>query len=374
MEKSGSTTSPWEDREQTPNLIRNSGFETTTNFPVPDYWGVWDGNIKVPHLAEHIFTLWGVDRSQAWEGRQSMRICRPGDVGSPETKEYDYYNDFYIQSFWYSNIIEVGNPYVFSVYMKADRPGLATQIGINEAGSGYYPAGTTVEVGPTWKRYEVSTGKPLDRDIRFLLEVRPLKKGTIWIDAAQFEKGLTATKYVPNQDDLDEKMERSAQTLQTRVVTLSNPAVVDGRLDDASYKGVSPLTLKTQEGKEPVEKTEAYIFQEGQNLVVGMKCFQKNMAGLKAKAVRHDQEVYNDDCIEIFLDPSFQKKDFYHFAVNFNGVRYDDAKLDSSWNPEWEAKAFKGPDFWSVEMRLPISIFGSKISSNGTWGCEFLPE
>jgi len=94
------------DKELSRNFLRNAAFEDVPDF-VPNYWKP-HGNLMIPVPPERLWENWGVTTDEAWYGRQSLRFSDSG-----------------IQS--HQNGMPVGTPCTFSIYLKADRPGLRSR-------------------------------------------------------------------------------------------------------------------------------------------------------------------------------------------------------------------------------------------------------
>lgn len=85
------------------------------------------------------------------------------------------------------------------------------------------------------------------------------------------------------------------------------------------------------------------------------------------------REVWANDSIEIFLLPKNAYGWYRHLAANPWNKRFTEtcgiAEKGSgadvhSW---WHAKAYSGPDFWSVEIELPFGLFFEFPQKNDVW-------
>ena len=81
-------------------------------------------------------------------------------------------------------------------------------------------------------------------------------------------------------------------------------------------------------------------------------------------ATRHDDAVYLDDALEVFLQPAGSDT-YYQFVVNAAAVKWDGKDQSSSWNAPWDASAHIGQSFWTVEIAIPFSAIGQKTPSEG---------
>ena len=103
--------------------------------------------------------------------------------------------------------MELGKPYTYSVYMKAEKDDVPVllRFGYTHAYAPAVPLQETVKVGKTWQRYVFTKMYPKDIKIdninsiglpQIILAVTLQDDNVkLWIDAAQCEEGTTATPY-----------------------------------------------------------------------------------------------------------------------------------------------------------------------------------
>ena len=78
-----------------------------------------------------------------------------------------------------------------------------------------------------------------------------------------------------------------------------------------------------------------------------------------AKADARDaDQVWQDDCIEFFVEPVKGSGEERHFAVSAGGMLYDSRNNDKAWNGDWTATAKRTPEGWAVEVRIPWATLG----------------
>ena len=84
-----------------------------------------------------------------------------------------------------------------------------------------------------------------------------------------------------------------------------------------------------------------------------------------------DGKVWLEDCFQIFIAPSPEKEEYFHFAGNSAGTLYDAkckaGKRDASWNCDWKAKMEKKADHWSAEVEIPFSALGGSPDNGKYW-------
>lgn len=96
-----------------------------------------------------------------------------------------------------------------------------------------------------------------------------------------------------------------------------------------------------------------------------------------AKATDFDGAVWEDDSVEIHLDPTHSHEKNYQFVVNALGVRFDSIQGDKSFDGIWTAAAKNTPGRWYAEVEIPwttlslekapTDVFGINIAVNSKY-------
>ena len=88
-----------------------------------------------------------------------------------------------------------------------------------------------------------------------------------------------------------------------------------------------------------------------------------------AKARQHDGAVWEDDSVEVFLDPGHGHQEYFQFAGNAIGTRLDARGKDAAWNGEWQFQARAGKGSWSAELAIPFATLQMRApGENAVWG------
>jgi hypothetical protein len=144
-------------------------------------------------------------------------------------------------------------------------------------------------------------------------------------------------------------------------VKTSQPPVIDGKLTDASwrYSGKIEKFIWANGIDEPYYPTEAFLLWDDDNFYLAVKCYESQMDKIKISKTGRDGKVWEDDVVEIFIDPTPDTPKYYHLAVNPIGTLFDQ---EASQKPpkymEWDsdsqiATSITG-DFWLIEMAIPL--------------------
>ena len=140
--------------------------------------------------------------------------------------------------------------------------------------------------------------------------------------------------------------------------------------------------FKVRKGREPEEyvKTAVTVERDGDEIVVRYDCEDNRMDDLAfADRVHDDFGIWQDSGIEIFLNPSADRKTFYQIIVNLAGVVSDqrgvrhgmkNSTVDKSWESGAKAQIEKRADGWKATVRIPVASFEDGVKD--TFPAEFV--
>ncbi len=155
-----------------------------------------------------------------------------------------------------------------------------------------------------------------------------------------------------------------------------NPKL-DGILGDPCWKDAAAQPFKmAYDAKEP--KPDRATTVQGvwteQGVTFAFRLLEPDIASIKAACTVHDQDVYGDDCIEIFLDVEGKRSKYYQIVANSLGALYDGTAAGKEWNTAGtRAAACKDKDFWTLEVFVPFSDFPEKpqVKIGSVWYGNF---
>jgi len=115
--------------------------------------------------------------------------------------------------------------------------------------------------------------------------------------------------------------------------------------------------LVSKDGSEPKNPTRIRI--SGDRKVMIVEFFCKAAKPLSAKFTRHDDTLWNDDCVEVVIADSLKTSArLYHFIVNVNNAVYDAQNGNPAWNcPNFKSTVVQNPEGFYVKMEIPVSEF-----------------
>ena len=132
---------------------------------------------------------------------------------------------------------------------------------------------------------------------------------------------------------------------------------IDGDLNDKTWSGLERMTdfsiLGTK--KQAEKQTRVAVCHDGQRLYIAAWLFEPRLDQLQSSHTKRDGELWEDDCLEIFIDSNNDRKTYYQLIVNPNGALFDSKDGKKSWNGNITAAAAIGQDVWTVELVVPFS-------------------
>ena len=168
--------------------------------------------------------------------------------------------------------------------------------------------------------------------------------------------------------------QRSILSLKKSVKKVADGSIsIDGKLDEAGWKDASVFYLSGLNGAPTEVCTKVRLLRDGKNLYVSYECEEPDMAdGFLQKLSFDDPNIWRNDCVEIFLDPSGKRQGYFQWMVSRNG---DSADLrisrkdgvpshDMKWNSGANVKTAGGKDFWIMEMAVPLASLGTVDEDN----------
>jgi hypothetical protein len=164
-----------------------------------------------------------------------------------------------------------------------------------------------------------------------------------------------------------------------RVPVLGQAPTVDGVLDDV-YKKATPLKFKFLAGGEgkPTAATTAYAVSADKELFLFLTCESPDMDALRADVREHDGQVWQDDSVEIFLDPTNKREvdGYMHLIVNALGTTAEakgpKGDEDFSWTPKLRVKTKVDKKSWTVELAIPFAeMVKDPARMNRVWAANF---
>jgi len=146
---------------------------------------------------------------------------------------------------------------------------------------------------------------------------------------------------------------------------------VDGKIEDAEWSGASVMTGFVTPGKNALVRLQAVfrVMRTEDALYAAVRVPMPPGVKPRGSVTKHDGPVWNDDAVEIFLDPGLTRRNYYQFIGTSKGVTWESHRQDGKWNADWDFKTSTGDGGWEAEFRIPFSSLGVKAPTPGDeWG------
>lgn len=143
---------------------------------------------------------------------------------------------------------------------------------------------------------------------------------------------------------------------------------IDGALTDEAWSQSGLISMIDRGFQPATPATHIRLGWTPTALKIAVVAFEPLMKTLKADVTPENQQpdsrVWEDDSVEIFLQPK-DGKTVYHFIINAAGALYDAANSSNTWSggdPAWKSHAAwgvrRGNDAWTLEMSIPWQSLG----------------
>jgi len=155
---------------------------------------------------------------------------------------------------------------------------------------------------------------------------------------------------------------------------------VDGQLNDPVWKNIPEINgffLMSNGESVPsysaIPKQSSFrIGWTNKAIYIAFRAEELEINKLKSKAIKKDGgPLYKGEHVEIFIVPE-NSETYMQFIVNILGFRWnalgEKAKaLKILAVGNWKAKAFFGKHFYSIEIKIPFSLFNQTPSGGSLW-------
>jgi len=152
------------------------------------------------------------------------------------------------------------------------------------------------------------------------------------------------------------------------VYQVAEEPTIDGKLEEQVWEDIDPVYfVKANKTKDEAKfPTELRAVWTRAGITLGFRMTEPDMDKLKhdiGKNSRDASLMWWNDNVEIFLDPTGERRGYCQFIVNPNGALYDSIGRENlSWDPEGvKAAGHLGKDFWSMEIFVPYGIFDQVV-------------
>jgi len=155
--------------------------------------------------------------------------------------------------------------------------------------------------------------------------------------------------------------------------------VIDADLSDLAWAKATVIENLKQRvpnpGGAPTERTTLRVMYDSNNIYFAVYAYDSEPDKLVVRAMARDGPLYTGDNVQILIDPTQGRRNFYAFTIGPSGGRWDGLRLNSveelpQWDTIWEARARRVPDGWVAEVAIPFKSV-SYVEGQSDWAFEF---
>ena len=122
----------------------------------------------------------------------------------------------------------------------------------------------------------------------------------------------------------------------------------------------------------PSRATSVRVCRDDKNLYIGFECHEPAIAQVPLLK-QPLKGVWSEENVQVWISVPAQEKDFFLFAVDPNGSRYQKSLREGvQWSPEWDVQTSRTAEGWIAELAIPFASLGVKESPQGaSWRINF---
>ncbi|HUR32274.1 MAG TPA: DUF5916 domain-containing protein [Vicinamibacterales bacterium] len=166
--------------------------------------------------------------------------------------------------------------------------------------------------------------------------------------------------------------------LTMRAVRIDVPLTIDGRLDEAIYSTVPPVSGFVQqephEGQPATEDTDLWVFFDDRNLYIAGRMWDSHPERIQANELRRDnRNIGQNDSFSVSLDTFYDRRSGYYFQTNsIGGVREalvadERSGNNFDWNTVWDTHSAVFEQGWATEMVIPFKSLRYRQRGDQVW-------
>ena len=166
-----------------------------------------------------------------------------------------------------------------------------------------------------------------------------------------------------------------------RAVRLPQPLALDGRLDEAVYRNVLPITglvqIAPDEGAPASEATEAWILFDDTAVYLAARCFDSapESEWIANELRRDTTQLRVNDTFGVMFDTFYDRRSGVVFYTNPLGAIADfefsnEGAPNADWNPIWDVRTGRFDGGWTVEMQIPFKSLRYRPGTDQVWGVQ----
>ena len=195
---------------------------------------------------------------------------------------------------------------------------------------------------------------------------------------------IPAQPVIGRADDSRAAAETAALTAVRRIqaVRIDSPIEIDGLLNEPIWEqgqtSAAFLQSKPNYGSPPAESTTVIVLYDAGHLYVGFRCYDTRPEQISANMTQRDDELWNDDAVEIFIDSYHDHQSCSYFVTNPLGTQTDGrctgngTTSETIWDGDWQVRSQITSWGWSAEFSIPFFNLSFDAREEQIWGINFM--
>ena len=165
-----------------------------------------------------------------------------------------------------------------------------------------------------------------------------------------------------------------------RAVRLQEPLRLDGSLDEAIYRTLTPMSdfvqTEPQAGAPATERTEVWITFDAENVYVALRATESQPQRMVVNEMRRDSfNVLQNENFQFSFDTFHDRRNSVAFQFNPVGGRMDgqvtnEGQYNGDWNPIWRLQVRRNETGWTAEAAVPFKSLRYRQGQAQTWGFQ----
>jgi uncharacterized protein DUF5916/cellulose/xylan binding protein with CBM9 domain len=167
------------------------------------------------------------------------------------------------------------------------------------------------------------------------------------------------------------------EPVTVRAYRLTQPLVIDGKLDDGVYHTIEAAPAFRQQepnvGELATEQTEMWVFFDDRNIYVSARMHDSAPDRMVADEMRRDGSLYQNEHFVVVFDTFLDRRTGFFFQTNPLGAVRDALIVDENnanydWNTVWDVKVHRDETGWTSEMVIPFKSLRYPTGKEQVWG------
>ncbi len=173
-----------------------------------------------------------------------------------------------------------------------------------------------------------------------------------------------------------------AQPPEYRPGKTATPPSIDGLMLDDCWRDapVAGRFVHPNTGEPALTATRFAAVRDAANLYVFIACTEPNRDQIRMNFTEHDDALWANDCVELFIDPTDNRQEYAHIIVNPAGAIYDawvvqgGLSHDATYESGAEVATRITDWNWTAEIKIPFAGLRIDYEAGSTWAFNVARE